>query len=63
MAQVEPAGLTRREAAELLNVHKNTIDNMTKAGTLQIYRIGKNGRGKRITRESINKVLGGKKGR
>jgi excisionase family DNA binding protein len=60
MAQVEPAGLTRAEAAALLNVHKNTIDNMARAGTLEYFRIGKNLRGKRYTRESINKVLAGR---
>jgi excisionase family DNA binding protein len=63
MAQVEPAGLTRAEAAALLNVHKNTIDNMARAGILEVYRIGVNGRGKRYTRKSIERVLSGKKGR
>lgn len=63
MAQTEPAGLKRTEAAAILNVHPNTVDNMVRAGTLRTYDIGVHGRGKRITRESIDKVLNGKKGR
>jgi hypothetical protein len=63
MAQVEPAGVKRKDAAIILDVHPGTIDNMVEAGTLQVYHIGVHGRGKRITRESIDKVLNGKKGR
>ena len=61
MAQLEPAGYKREEAAKILNCSKGTVSNMERKGLLQTYNVGIGGyRGKRYTRESIDKVLTGR---
>jgi excisionase family DNA binding protein len=48
--------LTTAEAAELLNVHVNTVRRWSNKGILETYRIGSRG-DRRLRRGDINKLL------
>lgn len=58
MANLEPLGVTRRDAATILGISVSTIKNMEHVGKLRTYRVGARNYGVRVTMQSIRDQAG-----